>query len=67
MLDSSTGQMIYCYRDLIKREVASITKMMTFYTALKLCEKYGVDPVNTYLTVSRGAAKVNGTSADLRE
>lgn len=59
--------MVSCYRDLIKREVASLTKMMTFYSSLKLCSRYSIDPENTYLTVSRGASKVTGTSADLRE
>ena len=41
--------------------------MMTFYSCLKLCVRYSIDPENTYLTVSRLAAKVSGTSADLRE
>jgi serine-type D-Ala-D-Ala carboxypeptidase (penicillin-binding protein 5/6) len=59
--------MISCQRDLLRREVASITKMMTFYSALKLCQKYSIDPEKTFLTVSRGAAKITGTSADLRE
>jgi len=41
--------------------------MMTFYTVLKLIKKFSLDPYETVLTVSRGAAKINGTSADLRE
>ena len=50
-----------------KREVASITKMMTFYTCLKIMEKFNIDPENTILTVSRTASRTNGTSACLRE
>ena len=53
-------------KELIKREVASITKMMTFYTALKLMKKFDLDD-ETLLTVSKEASRVNGTSADLRE
>ena len=55
------------HKDRIKREVASITKMMTFYTVLKLIDKFKLDAHETLLTVSRSASKVNGTSADLRE
>lgn len=65
--DSESKQMIACCKDLLRREVASITKMMTFYSALKLCQKYSIDPEKTFLTVSRGASKISGTSADLRE
>jgi len=50
-----------------KREVASITKMMTFYTALKLIDRYNINPSTTILTVSRNASRMIGTSACLRE
>lgn len=41
--------------------------MMTFYTVLQLIEQYGIDPEMTLITVSRTAASVKGTSAELRE
>ena len=47
--------------------MASITKMMTFYTSLKLLDKFGMDPEETHVTVSRAATRIPGTSADLRE
>ena len=47
--------------------MASITKMMTFYTALKLIERFNIDPSKTILTVSRNASRMIGTSACLRE
>jgi len=28
----------------LKREIASITKIMTFYTALDLCERFKLNP-----------------------
>ena len=49
-----------------KREIASLTKMMAFYTCLKLMEKYNID-VQTVVTASRTASLTNGTSACLRE
>lgn len=44
-----------------------MTKMMTFYTVLKLLDKFGMDPEETQIAVSRAASKIPGTSADLRE
>jgi serine-type D-Ala-D-Ala carboxypeptidase (penicillin-binding protein 5/6) len=41
--------------------------MMTFYTVLQLCFKWRLDPERTYVTISRAAANVNGTTADLVE
>ena len=58
---------MYGKKDKLKREVASITKMMTFYTSLKLMEKYDISGETTLLTVSRIASRMNGTSANLRE
>jgi len=51
----------------MKREVASLTKMMTFYTLLKLLVKYQLWPRQTYVTVSKTASKVIGTTANLIE
>lgn len=52
-------------KEAMRREVASITKMMTFYTVLKCCQRYGIDPNFTSIAITRNAAKINGTSADL--
>jgi len=41
--------------------------MMTFYTVLGVIDEYNIDPKKTLIAVSRSAAMVNGTSADLRE
>ncbi|TNV81785.1 hypothetical protein FGO68_gene11227 [Halteria grandinella] len=54
-------------KDSIKRQVASLTKIMTFYTCLKLIDKYGVNPYQTKITVSKIASSINGTSAQLKE
>lgn len=41
--------------------------MMTFYTTLKLLDRYNIDPSTTIITVSRNASRMIGTSACLRE
>jgi len=38
--DCNSGQVLLSRKANQKREVASITKMMTFYTALKLVERF---------------------------
>ena len=40
---------------------------MTFYTVLQLLQKYRMDPETSYITISRQAAQIKGTSADLHE
>lgn len=47
--------------------MASLTKIMTFYTCLRLVEKYKMTPKTTLVTISRTAASIPGTSANLRE
>ena len=50
-----------------RREIASLTKIMVFYTALQLCEQLGFDHHKTLVTVSPGSQNINGTVANLRE
>jgi D-alanyl-D-alanine carboxypeptidase len=49
------------------REVASLTKVMTFYTTLKVFERLGIDDFDgVHFKVTRYATSMNGTSARLR-
>jgi serine-type D-Ala-D-Ala carboxypeptidase (penicillin-binding protein 5/6) len=41
--------------------------MMTFYTVMKVMDKFRLQPGNTILTISKTAALMNGTSANLKE
>lgn len=50
----------------IKRQVASLTKIMTCLTSLQLIKEMGLDPSKTMITVSRKAAYMIGTSANLK-
>ena len=47
-----------------RREVASITKIMTCYVVLLLMDRFN-KPDTTLITISEDAARVHGTSADL--
>ncbi len=51
----------------MKRQIASLTKMMTFYTVMKLMDKFRLHPGTTVITISKTASCMNGTSANLRE
>jgi len=51
----------------MRREVASITKMMTFYTVICIMDEFKIDPKKTLIAVSRMGSSVTGTTADLRE
>jgi len=52
-----------------KREVASLTKMMTLLTVLKLLIRYGMpsDGKRVQVKISRICSKIIGTTADLKE
>lgn len=50
-----------------RREVASLTKIMTCYTVLTLIEKLNLDIETTFLTISFEATNILGTVADLAE
>lgn len=50
-----------------KRQIASLTKIMTAYVVLNLLEQMKICPKTTFLQVSKKAASIKGTSADLEE
>jgi D-alanyl-D-alanine carboxypeptidase len=47
-------------------EIASLTKIMTFYLSLMVCRKYSICPKNIVVRVSDRAERVPGTSAKLQ-
>lgn len=59
-------QFITGRRDKEKREVASLTKIMTFYTVMSLMNQFGLKLKDTYVRISINAAAINGTTAYLR-
>ena len=66
IVDSDSCQLIAGKAHKEKREVASLTKIMTAYVTIQYCESESVDIRKTYLEVSKVAAYINGTVAGLR-
>lgn len=48
-----------------RREVASLTKIMTAWTIFRLAEKFEVDIEKQLVEVTPWAESISGTSADL--
>lgn len=67
LYDCGSQEMIVGKKETMKREVASLTKMMTFYTVLKLMRKWQMNPRMTSITISMAASQIQGTSANLVE
>ena len=65
--DCKTKQLLKSKYETYRREVASITKMMTFYTVINILEEFKIDPSQTYITICRQATSIIGTSAELKE
>jgi serine-type D-Ala-D-Ala carboxypeptidase (penicillin-binding protein 5/6) len=57
---------IHGKREYQRREVASLTKIMTCYVVIKLCKYFHLDPKTTEVTISDVAADIRGTTANLQ-
>jgi D-alanyl-D-alanine carboxypeptidase (penicillin-binding protein 5/6) len=66
VINAKTGEFLANKRGNKKREIASLTKMMTCLCSCKLIEKFNIDPKNVYIQVSKFASKIGGTSAELQ-
>ena len=64
--DGRTGRVLFGKGDSDKREIASLTKIMTAFLALRLCSEYNVDLYNTFTVVSEYSASITGTTAVLK-
>lgn len=49
----------------MRREIASLTKMMTLLCTIKLCSKFKINITKCYFRVTTNAAGTRGTSAEL--
>ena len=52
-------------REYFRREVASLTKIMTSYVVLNLCKTHNINYKTTEVKVSNIASDIRGTTADL--
>ena len=48
-------------------EIASLTKIMTFYTVIQLAKTHNIDITTEKVVVSEHVSKIGGTSAELNE
>jgi D-alanyl-D-alanine carboxypeptidase len=62
-----TGSLIFGRKENLRREIASLTKMMTFYTVIELIKQFKLQVETYQITVSTLASQISGTSAFLRE
>ena len=56
---------IIAYRAKTKIEVASLTKIMTFYTVYKICEEFKINCQETEIKIQEEMTEISGTSATL--
>jgi D-alanyl-D-alanine carboxypeptidase len=59
------GQILVSKLEKSRREIASLTKIMTTYTALKLCETFKLDHCQSLIVVPENVTRICGTTASL--
>lgn len=65
--DVNTGEMLWEKKADEKREMASLTKIMTCFLSYQLLVRFNEDPEKLTFTVGRLAARIIGTHSGLRE
>jgi len=65
--DGNTGELLFGKEETERREIASLTKIMTLYTALTLMKRFHINPYTTFVTISERASMMSGTTACLEE
>ncbi|CAD8062269.1 unnamed protein product [Paramecium primaurelia] len=66
IINGKNGQLMSGYNQYKSRQMASITKIMTCWLALKLTQQFQLDLDNTYFTVPEKAERIGGTTAQLQ-
>ena len=67
ILDDDTKSILMSSHENDRREIASLTKIMTAYTSLKIMEALAINAEETKVKVSNEAASMGGTTAELAE
>ena len=65
IFDMKNNHFLFGKMERERREVASLTKIMTLYVALNLLEKFSINEHEMTVTITENAADVTGTSAEL--
>lgn len=66
VFDQKTNSLLFGKMEKERREVASLTKIMTAFIVLKLLDRFSIED-STLIKVGGDAASVIGTSAELVE
>ena len=64
--DLKDRSILHGRREYQKREIASLTKIMTCWVVINVCKEYAINPKTTHVLVSDVAASVRGTTANLK-
>ena len=67
MTSLETGEVLFAKQDKEKRQVASLTKIMTYYCVSQIIEKHGLDADNIRVKILESSTTpiLGGTSAEL--
>ena len=63
--DRESEKLLFGRLEKDRREIASLTKIMTAYTLLSLAKRFDVDIEKEVIEITSDVARVGGTSADL--
>jgi D-alanyl-D-alanine carboxypeptidase (penicillin-binding protein 5/6) len=66
-MDAEIGEILFAKEENQRREVASLTKIMTCLVALEYLQSKGRELVKEKILISENASKVPGTTAQLKE
>lgn len=67
VIDGNTGNLLFGEKHKERKEIASLTKIMTLYTTLSIAKKFNINLKEEDVTVSREASRVIGTRAEIKE
>ena len=65
ILNAKTGEILSSQQEHERREIASITKVMTAYTAIQIINNLNIDIKQSKIETSYEAASIKGTTAEL--
>ncbi len=63
---SDTYESLLCSSETEERQIASLTKIMTAYTVLALCQQYNIKIREQWIPIHNRASYMEGTSANLK-
>jgi D-alanyl-D-alanine carboxypeptidase len=63
--DMKANKLLFGKLERDRREIASLTKIMTCYTVIQLLKKFDIDETTTMVLISENASDIPGTSAEL--